>query len=253
MNRRSYDAALAASNRRGEGLNGHGWHALAWRTYAELQRGDRFEARRLLAVGMEHQRAAPSAQGHAYLVAMRGQILTHLAAPGEAPELDPFDGASPSVRMRDAYARAAATLLTTNDADAFRESAADFATAYDAEPDPSLMEQAAAAVLRGRLALDADPDSALALMRQGAELEQASPLTFGPPTFAVPPTEAYAFALASTGRYDLAVDAFRQSLARAPGRASSLKLLWLTASRAGMAEVAADAERRIREAGVGFD
>ena len=48
LNERSYEAARAASDRRGEALNGHGWHALWWWHYAATQLGDEPLADRLL-------------------------------------------------------------------------------------------------------------------------------------------------------------------------------------------------------------
>ena len=39
MNERSYEAAKARTDARGEPLNGHGWHALVWLHYAYLQQG----------------------------------------------------------------------------------------------------------------------------------------------------------------------------------------------------------------------
>ena len=248
MNDRSYHAALANSERRGGGLNGHGWHALAWWTYAELQRDNVAEAQRLLAIGIGHQRSNPTGIGNAYLVSMRGQIATDLSGP-RAPDLDPFDNASPTVRMRDAYARA----LEAGQTQTGRAHAGTFYAAYAEKTDPTPMERAAEFALRGMQLLDTDYEGALELLRQAAELEQASPLTFGPPEFAVPPTEAYGSALAGAGRFDAAVEAFRQSLARAPGRTSSLRLLWLVAKRDGDLTTAADAERQLQANGVGLD
>src|SRR5690606_9843807 len=64
MNRRSFEAARAATERRADPLNGHGWHALYWLNYVELQRGRYAEARGLRdrAAGFVEAAASPRAK-----------------------------------------------------------------------------------------------------------------------------------------------------------------------------------------------
>ncbi len=68
INARSYAAARDASSRRGEALNGHGWHALWWWHYAATQLDERPLADSLLALASKHgtreDRDGTTAQAH---------------------------------------------------------------------------------------------------------------------------------------------------------------------------------------------
>ena len=66
-------------------------------------------------------------------------------------------------------------------------------------------------------------DEGLAMLEQAAEAEVVLPEVFGPPPMAMPSYELLGSALMALGRTDEAAEAFRKSLAFAPGRKTSLE------------------------------
>ncbi len=224
MNRRSFG--------RGGDLNGHGWHALYWLHYAELQRGRWDEARRLLdlAEGLQETQT----ERHDLFLTMRA----HHLAETEDWRLDD----RPDARLdADGLGAAARTLF----ADGWRAlERGDRATAETwretlrariaADPDPGDGALATAAELDALLALDAgDGDGALALLAEAAEIEDAMPLDFGPPYPVKPVHELFGEVLLDLDRPDEAGEHFKEARARYPRRARSLLGLARAAERAG--------------------
>ena len=219
MNRRSYEAAKAGTDRRGAPLNGHGWHALWWWHYAETQLGDRAEADRLLAVALDHGRGdADDATAQAHVVRIGAQ---HAAAFGDAAPLDdPVAQAASGLSNQAILTLArAVTALDAGDVEAAALLSDELHAAVESDADAPWSARSADLQLRGRvLVARGETEAGLALLREAAEVETAAPLTFGPPAPVVPSNEALGHALADLDRADEAAAAFEAALDRAPNR-----------------------------------
>jgi tetratricopeptide (TPR) repeat protein len=219
MNERSYGAAKAGTDRRGAPLNGHGWHALYWWHYAETQRDDRAAAARLRDLARELYAADPSERALAHWVRIRAH--DRLAFGGEAPAPLPLGEPSLTTRSVDAFDRATAALVA-GDHDAAQSLRAALAADVSETADPPWQAEATALQLEGLLAAaDGDTGRAVELLREAAAVEDAAPLTFGPPTPVVPSHDLLGRMLLDLGRADEAATAFEGALARAPGRRQS--------------------------------
>jgi hypothetical protein len=95
-------------------------------------------------------------------------------------------------------------------------------------------EMVAAAKIRG-----GDRDGGLAALRQTATAESAMPMEFGPPMVALPSWELLGEELLRAQRPAEAAQAFRNALARAPGRTRSLEGLLRSEELSGEAAAAA--------------
>ena len=224
MNRRSYEAAKANSERRGGGLNGHGWHALWWWHYAADQLEDQPLADSLYALAEAHHAEGPTGTSLAHVVRIRA---VHRPVEGPDPVLshDPPDDASLSTYALDAVARGE-RLADRDGPDAARPVLEALRARLEADDDPSWQARAGALELEAYLALlDGDPDRATALVTEAAGLEAAAPLTFGPPSPTVPANEFLGLLLLeyAEGAHDLdaAEAAYRAALARNPNRRQS--------------------------------
>jgi tetratricopeptide (TPR) repeat protein len=97
------------------------------------------------------------------------------------------------------------------------------------------------------LAFDGDgADRAVALLEEAAALEGALAFEFGPPASLKPPHELLGEVLLESGRPAEAVEAFRAALDLTPGRTLDLMGLSLAAGEARQADVADDADARLR-------
>ncbi|WP_412067633.1 hypothetical protein [Rubrivirga sp. IMCC43871] len=223
MNERSFAAAKAGTDARGEALNGHGWHALWWWHYASVQRADLATASRLLAVAIDLD------DGSSTSVAHRTRIgAQHLLATGDASGLLPEapTNAGTSTLAVDALARGLAA-VRSNDLGAATATLATLEGALDAES--PWHARAGSLILSAALdEVGGDTQGSLAKLARAAELESAAPLAFGPPTPVLQANEAYARALVAVGRLDDARAALQVALDRAPNRREAL---------AGMAQV----------------
>ena len=207
LNERSFNAAAAASARRGDVLDGHGWHALYWWTYAELQRGRYDEARRLLAVARERQALDRSPRARSHLVLIRAFVAD---ATGDAAVLDigPPAPRSASVAARDLLARGRS----------LPAHAAVWLDSLEARGGGGASVEAT----RAQLAALAGRPDAMEALAQAAERDRTDPFMFGPPGVLVPPGEAYGDALLASGDAAAAAAAYRDALTRAPGRLALL-------------------------------
>ena len=222
-NRDSYHAARDASARRGEALNGHGWHALWWWHYAAAQLADRPLADSLLALANATHASGATERSVAHVVRVRAQHAAAFDAwdaLGTAP-----DGMGLSTAAIDAHARGLAAL-----AEGELDAAAQIHDALldritDAEAVPWQV-RAASRSLGGHVFLArGDAERALALHREAAAIETAAPLTFGPPAPTVPANEALGHALLATGDTGAAAAAFEAVLARSPNRREAVAAL----------------------------
>ncbi|MEM1115799.1 MAG: hypothetical protein AAF845_14060 [Bacteroidota bacterium] len=222
MNRRSYEAARANTDARGEPLNGHGWHALWWWHYAETQRDDPEAARRLYDLAVDLAAADPDGRtAQAHIVRIRSE---HAVAFGA---FDVFEASSPgnisiSTAAVDLLARGMARSVQRDPAGA-EAALAQLQARLDADDDPSWTARAAALQLEAVVRLGAaDPEAALALAEEAAQVENEAPLTFGPPAPVIPTNEMMGRLLLDLGRPAEAAVAFEAALARAPGRRQAL-------------------------------
>jgi predicted Zn-dependent protease len=101
-------------------------------------------------------------------------------------------------------------------------------------------EMAAAARIRA-----GDAEAGLAALRKTAERESGMSMEFGPPAVALPAWELLGEELLRAGHPAEAVPAFRNALARAPGRTRSLQGLTRSADLAGDASAAAQARTEL--------
>ncbi len=218
MNRRSFEAAKANTDRRGEGLNGHGWHALWWWHYAATQLDDRAEARRLHDLAVRLAGAEPEETAAAHLTRIRAQ---HATATGEwdvlaldAPATNAIDGLANGL-----------SLASQGDVDGARGVLSTLRTMNaDSGDGVRWSDTAAALELEASLLLsDGDVGAAEARLREATALEDAAPLTFGPPTPVVPTHEMLGRLLLDLDRPAEAAAEFEAALARAPGRRQSVE------------------------------
>lgn len=220
MNERSFEAARANTDARGEPLNGHGWHALWWWHYAETQRNDPEAARRLYDLAAELAGDAPDAPAAAHLSRIRSQ---HAVATGDADVLDAItDGGTVTSAAYDLLALGAMR-ISRGDTAGGQDALGRLQARLGEEESPSWAVRAAALELQALLSLaGGDAEAALATVREAAALENAAPLTFGPPAPVVPTNEMLGRLLLDLGRPAEAAEAFQAALVRAPGRRQAL-------------------------------
>ena len=215
LNVRSFEAARAASARRGEPLNNHGWHALYWLNYSELQRGHDAEAVALLARADSLYRVGPSDLAFRHLVRIRHQTLITLAFANREVRLStselrlerPLGDADPTTEALDLASR----MILGVAADA----AETRLQALAAAPGASATVRALAAVMLSGLVTDT---TALERLAEAVDAVEATPIAFGPPTPAMYPHERMAGNLAAAGAPALARCLLDAVEARAPGR-----------------------------------
>ena len=221
MNQRSYDAAKAGTDRRGQPLNGHGWHALWWWHYAATQLDDLALADSLLVLAVSHTTEnSDDGTARAHLDRIGAQ---HALAFNQARALDdPAFGRADGLHSRAIRDLARASLaLDAGDLDTARQLAGDLEAATAEEE--SWAVRSAALQLAGRVRLaDGETEEGIALLREAAALETAAPLTFGPPSPVVPSNEALGWALLESGDLGAAAAAFQAALDRAPNRRQSV-------------------------------
>ena len=234
MNRRSFEAAKANTDRKGRALNGHGWHALWWWHYAATQLGDAALARDLFDRALALAGDDPDETATAHVARIRAQ---QALGAGDADAVVAERG-GPFETVYDAYT--VALHATAHGAPEDGRVAADAVAAFaDEHHGARPSDQAAALQVEAALKrAEGDDEGALALLREAAEIEAATPLMFGPPAPVIPSHEALGLALLDLGRYDEAAAAFEAGLERAPNRRQSVEGLdraWAADGRGGAA------------------
>lgn len=225
LNIRSYEAARDASARRGEPLNGHGWHALYWLAYAQLQIDRRADALVTLQLARDIYTRDSTGVALSHLARIRAHIEVDAAmASATIPTSARFD--LPRERM-DASTRAV---------DIFGGYIADWTSGDVAED----QQNEAFAQLQGlasaadanestrvlALLLDAFRASNSAgassqeqeLLVEAVDLVESTPVTFGPPSFVLFPHEQLALVAGVAGDVDAANCLIDAMSARAPNR-----------------------------------
>ena len=234
-----YEAARAATADRGEALNGHGWHALYWLGYIELQRGRYAEARRILDLAAAQAGESPHPRALNSLHAMRAHLVVETGEGEAAVSAEVFEEIGLFTASRVAFAAGAQALRDGDVEEAERHLAALRTKQGD---DDARGVRATARGLEGLIALaEGEADTAVAALVEAAAIEDDMPLDFGPPFPPKPTHELLADVLLGLGRAEEAQEHYGRALDRAPRRAQAL----LGLARA--AEAAGD-ERTAREA-----
>jgi predicted Zn-dependent protease len=237
-------------------------HGVTWLMYGYLREGREADAATSLAAcraaavaGLAARRpvgADPDSSDLGSFVFMRlmQTVETGRRDPAQALALPATGYAAPT--FNDAYGEAVAA-LRANDVERLKAAASQLAalapavlTELTAEADEVRADResiqvivdgtAAAARIRG-----GDVEAGLAALRKVAEAETGMSMEFGPPAVALPTWELLGEELLRAGRPAEAALAFRNALARAPGRTRSLQGLARSADLAGDASVAAQA------------
>ena len=234
MNVRSYEAAKARTDARGEGLNGHGWHALQWLLYAELQRGRADEAERLFHLATDL--AADDDRRRDWVATWPATVLVE-TEDWTGPLAHAFDTLPDRLGDARHHYAAARVALAHGDRAAAEAVAADLRRRLEADDDPGA--RVTALEVDALLALDAGAGAeALDLLDEAVALEDEQPLDFGPASPAKPAHELLGEVLLDLGRPDEAWDHFEEALARYPRRARSLLGVARAAQAVGDAETA---------------
>lgn len=234
MNERSYLAAKEGTDRRGDPLNGHGWHALWWWHYAATQLDDAELAARLWQLAETHHQQGESHTSWAHVVRIRAQQADMGESDAILAEAPPPASVGLGTQAIDALSRGE-RIADRDGPDAARPILAALSAAIAEGSDPPWTARAAALQLDGYLTLlDGDPVRATALVREAAALEAEAPLMFGPPTPTTPAHEFYGLLLLEYGDPAAAAEAYQTSLARAPNRRQSV--YGLTRSRRALGE-----------------
>ncbi|WP_412063168.1 tetratricopeptide repeat protein [Rubrivirga sp. IMCC45206] len=228
MNERSYLAAKAGTDRRGEALNGHGWHALWWWHYAALQLGDVPLADRLLALARDLDDGSGTATAHRVRIGAQHAMATaDDSGLGDPPSLD----VGVSTLAVDALPRVTMALVRGEEGRA-REVLATLAAAVRAAGDVPWHAEATLWMVRSALDTYAGNEpAAIEKLERAAQLEREAPLTFGPPAPVKMANEMLGAAWAMGGRWAEARGALEAALARAPERRSVIE--WLDAVEEG--------------------
>ena len=240
LNVRSFEAAQARDAAHNEPGGGHGWHALYWRNYAELQRGRFDESRRLVQQAQTLYEAAPSRRAAYHLIAMRANHLVETEDwDGAVAQLDlRLEEAEGSTALRNAFVNGLAALHREDMASA-AAMLTEVQALRDAMEETSLADQASAQMLEGLMALHAgETATALEQLREAAYLEDQMPLDFGPPHPVKPAHELLGEVLLELGQAAEAQVEFEKALARAPRRMRALMGLAKAADASGDAETA---------------
>jgi len=247
----SYEAAKQTTEKRGEGLNGHGFHALQWLHYARLQQGRYEDARSVFETTKTHATGSTVQTSYASYL----QWYMPIAYTVETQQWDQLDALLDEMNVdADSLTRGAVPLHTGRGLAAVHQgnlsaarSALEKATSAlgdSAEKDLRIQVKE----LRGFIALkDGTPNQALSHLKKAAALEAEKPLEFGPPVPIKPAHELYGEALLSLDRPADALTQFENTLERYPGRALALWGKAQAAAQAGKPDVAQDARSALAD------
>ena len=217
-------------------------HAPEWRVYALLQVRRTADAREAIAACGRHALAAldhdAGAKGHHYrsgAVSYAGMLAREAIEARRAvdPKAFPQQGAYPGIAFRLAYADALAA-AARGDAGALAQARRRMeATGAAKDDDERIMagQVEALGLIQGGKA-----DQGVAKLRKVAADEAAAPFEFGPPDVLKPSSELFGDVLLKLDKPGEAAAAYREALARAPGRTLSLQGLAAAQAQSGDAE-----------------
>ena len=198
MNRRSFDAARAASDRRGEPLNGHGWHALYWLAYAQMQLGESDEAVQTLQLAETLYDTDPSSTSLHHVVRIRAHVALGVslrdfviadALLREAWRDLPREEMDATTEAVDLVGQVHA-LAFASDSDA--TAIADRLAALGAEPDAAPAVRVMALMYGPGVLVegpDRDDSAVVGALREAVRIVDGLPISFGPPTPTMLPHE----------------------------------------------------------------
>jgi hypothetical protein len=238
-------------------------HYVSWLHYGYLQERrlddatQQLEACRQMARGQLSDHPDPDASIVPYYTEMR---LFHLVEAGRWEAADALAipaGRYPEARLRQAYGDALAA--SNGDPRSFHAAAArlrdlqrELLASNDREKDDTGIDRTYAEIVVQQIdALerirDGKTDEGMALLRQAAMAESATPLEFGPPPIQKPSNEMLGDQLLALGRNAEAEQAYQSALARAPGRTLSLQGLLRAQQALGQAGAAARTQAQLRQ------
>ncbi len=230
-------------------------HYTAWLNYGYLQQGRHRDALAHLETLRGNMATNPPRRQRAGLALIRAHFLVNTRQwDGDVARWSISLGdTTAGANMLDAFVRglgafergdrvAAQRALATLDALTGRRTT----TSVDGDEYPEVGE-IQALELRALLRVAVAPDSAVALLRRAAALEDAMPVAFGPPVVVKPTHELLGEVLLSLRRPHEARAEFQRALALAPRRALSLLGLRRAATAAGDSTAARDTARDLRD------
>lgn len=255
-NRASADAAL--HHPVGETTSFHFIHALDYKLYGYLQRGDDEQARAVLAEAMEHQPYQEDFNSAFHLAIMPARLAVERRDWEAAAELEPRQ---PAGMEWDRYLWPEALSwyalglghVHTGDVDTAREAEARMAELVEAaredgEEGFATYIEVDRLILEGRIAAaEGDTETAIERMREAADLEdtvEKHPIT---PGALLPPREALGELLLELDRPEEALQAFQAGLDVWPGRYHSLAGAIQAADEAGLEEEAEALRAALRD------
>lgn len=247
----SWNSSEARVKRLGLGSDSRGYHAMWWLQYAYLQQGRVDKARAWLDVIASDARDSGSKLARSHHAYLRSHLIIETQLWDSS--LEPVDLEGVDARAWGAYALAEGMAAAkTGRSEEAREWLSRLQE-YSAEHgDRSRSLPVAALELEGLLLLKADPEAGVSKLREATLKESETPYGYGPPFPAKPSYELLGETLLGLGRAGEAVEAFSESLLRAPRRALSVIGLRDAARAAGDSDTAARMDREllsIREAG----
>ncbi len=222
-------------------------HYSSWLQYGYLQQGRFGSAEELMNACHDRATNEASAANARYFANMRARYILDTERWDEAArwplDLSGRGGAAVNATFTDGFAAA-----KREDFDATRRAVAEIKNS-DSPPAKILgLELSAILAIANH-----QPDEAIGLLKEAAELEENLPFQFGPPEIVKPSNELLGEVLLELERFDEAAEAFRGALGRTPRRTASLVGL-LEASRAsGDRQTAADVEAQLGEIWHGAD
>ncbi len=206
-------------------------HYTSWLLYGLVQAGRHEEARRHLDLVRRNLTSAPGVGG--YFLSMRAQYLINTERWEDPAAAWPAPAAAfPASQAEDAFALGYAALRRGDSAEA-RRHAAGLAALRSGEPADVVAEVLHFSLAGARAAAAGRTDSAVALLRRAAAIEDTLPVEFGPPGVVKPTRELLGEVLLAAGHPGAAQTAFQRALQQAPNRWLALRGLVQAAAAAG--------------------
>ncbi|MFQ5674759.1 MAG: tetratricopeptide repeat protein [bacterium] len=242
----SYDAAKSRSERKRIPLSGHGYHALWWLLYSNLQQGRYADARKLLDVVEAHYHKTNNlARARHHVVRMN---TAYALETGKWQDRINRLG----IKISDMNTESAAAYLFLTGKMALDKGDAQTARNALDQMQQRTAENKGAAALQLELAAlirltEGEQDDALDLLNKATAIEDAMPLDFGPPWPLKPSHELLGEVLLKLDRPAEAQHQFELALQRTPRRAFSLLGLARAAARSGDSSTANQSYRKLKE------
>lgn len=239
-NQASWDAAVA----RGQ----HGYHALWWLLYSQIQQGRQQEARKTLEIIAKDAPRGGPLHARRHLVYMRSAWLLETTDRGAREIEVDLTGLEP-VEIAVHHFTEGQLALETGDLEGARRELAAVRTLRENAPDPSKTRSAEIMEMQLEALIEkttGNPEAALARLEAALALEAKMSYDFGPPVPVKPVEELYGEILLGLGRAQEALAPLERALERNPRRAATLLLHVRAARAAGEAELARRGAEQLR-------